>query len=89
MIIKYHVLFRACDKVQSVHNSDRPFGLNKLQTIKVSFYSVYKSLQDNNYQFTIIGDDLSEELLEFFHSFKDLNIINESHGSAAKSQKNK
>ena len=58
MSIKYHILFRACDKVESVHNARRPFGLNKLQTIKVSFYSIYKSLQANNYQFTIIGDDL-------------------------------
>lgn len=85
MNIKYHVLFRACDNVQSVHNSDRPFGLNKFQTIKVCFYSIYKSLQDTNYQFTIIGDNLSKELLEFFRSFKDLIIINDSHASAAKS----
>ena len=85
MSIKYHILFRACDKVESVHNARRPFGLNKLQTIKVSFYSIYKSLQDNNYQFTIIGDDLSNELLEFFETFKDIKITNKNHGSSAKS----
>ena len=85
MNIKYQVLFRACDKVESVHNSNRLFGLNKLETIKVSFYSIYKGLQDNNYQFTIIGDDLSKELLEFFGSFKDLKIINDNYRSAAKS----
>lgn len=85
MSIKYQVLFRACDKVESVHNALRPFGLNKLQTIKVSFYSIYKSLPYDDYKFTIIGDDLSKELLKFFNNFRDLIIINESHGSAAKS----
>ena len=85
MNIKYQVLFRACDKVQSVHNTARPFGLSKLQTIKVSFYSIYKSLENNNYQFTIIGDNLSKELLEFFSCFDNLKIFNDNHGSAAKS----
>ena len=85
MSIKYHILFRACDKVESVHNARRPFGLNKLQTIKVSFYSMYKSLQANNSQFTIIGDDLSKELLEFFETFKDITIMNKNYGSSSKS----
>jgi hypothetical protein len=85
MNIRYQVLFRACDKVESVHNSNRPFGLNKLQTIKVSFYSIYKSLQNNHYKFTIIGDDLSKELLDFFGSFKDVIIINDDYNSAANS----
>ena len=38
MNIKYHVLFRACDKIQSVHNYDRQFGLNKIQIIVKSVY---------------------------------------------------
>jgi len=85
MSLKYQVLFRACDKVQSVHNTDRPFGLNKLQTIKVSFYSIYQGLKKSNCQFTIIGDELSENLLKFFNGFNDLVILNDRYGSAAKS----
>jgi hypothetical protein len=37
MSIKYNIFFRACDKVESVHKDKRPFGLNKLETIKVSW----------------------------------------------------
>jgi len=85
MTIKYTILFRACDKVESVHNVLRPFGLNKLEIIKVSFYSLYLSLSQNNFQIVIIGDDLSKELINFFSSFKNIDIYNEKLGSAGKS----
>ena len=85
MKVKYNILFRACDKVESVHNSPRAFWLNKIQTIKVSFYSLYHSIQDNQNQITIIGDDLSTELLDFFNNFKNVIVDNEKLGSAAKS----
>ena len=85
MTIKYQILFRACDKIESVHKDKRPFGLNKLETIKVSFYSLYQSLQDFTYQFTIIGDDLSKELQDFFEQFNDVIVDNCKLGSAAKS----
>ena len=65
MTIKFHILFRACDKIESVHNAKRPFGLNKLEVIKVSFYSLYTSLKDNHFRFIVIGDDLSKELIDF------------------------
>ena len=85
MSIKYNIFFRACDKVESVHKDKRPFGLNKLETIKASFYSLYQSLQDFTYQFTIIGDDLSKELQDFFAQFDDVIVDNCKLGSAAKS----
>ena len=85
MKVKYNVLFRACDKVESVHKVQRVFGLNKLQTIKVCFYSMYQALQGEHYQFTIIGDDLSDELLEFFRAFDNVVVDNAKLGSAAKS----
>ncbi len=66
MTVKYAVLFRACDKVEFSHKSKRPFGMNKIEVIKVSFYSLYRSLKGYQCQFTIIGDDLSTELLDFF-----------------------
>jgi len=85
MTIKYVVLFRACDKVEFSHKSKRPFGMKKIEVIKVSFYSIYQSLQGNQYQFTIIGDDLSQELLDFFRGFDDVIVDNTRLGSAAKS----
>ena len=85
MSVKFNILLRACDKIESVHKVKRPFNLNKLQTIKVSFYSLYKSLQNSQYQIKIIGDDLSLELLDFFKNFNDVIVDNDKLGSAAKS----
>jgi len=85
MTIKYHILFRACDKVESVHKVARPYGLNKAEVIKVSFFSVYRAIQPENFLFTIIGDDLSDELLNFFQSFDNVVVDNENLGSASKS----
>ena len=85
MNIRYHILFRACDKIDSVHNAKRPFGLNKLEVIKVSFYSLYTSLKDNQFKFIIIGDDLSQELIDFFNRFEKVVVENSIMGSASKS----
>jgi len=85
MTLKYHILFRACDKIESVHGIKRPFNLNKVEVIKVAFYSLYQSLKGMQFKITVIGDDLSQELLEFFNSFDDIVINNEKMGSAAKS----
>ena len=85
MSIHYNILFRTCDKVESVHKARRPYGLSKIETIKISFYSLYQSLQGRQYKITIIGDDLSLEMLGFFKNFKNVIIDNENLGSAAKS----
>jgi hypothetical protein len=85
MSVKFNILLRACDKIESVHKVKRPYNLNKLQTIKVCFYSLYKSLQNSQYQIKIIGDDLSLELLDFFKNFNDVIVDNDKLGSAAKS----
>jgi len=83
--IQYNILFRACDKIESVHKAKRPFGLNKIQTIKVCFFSIYKAFQGFNYKFKIIGDDLSKDLLDFFQEFDHVVVENSIFGSAAKS----
>ena len=70
MTIKYQILFRACDMVESVHKVKRPFDLTKTQIIKVSFFSMYQALQSEKYKFRIIGDDLSQGLLDFFQLFQ-------------------
>jgi len=85
--MKYHIFFRACDKIESVHNAKRPFGLSKQEVIKVCFYSLYESVRGENSNFTIIGDNLSKNLLDYFKNFKDVEIINLKLGSAANSIK--
>ena len=85
MTIKYQILYRACDKVQSAHKGKRPLGLTKTQISKVSFYSIYQAIQGMSYKFVIVGDDLSQELLNFFGLFDDIIIDNDNLGSASKS----
>ena len=85
MTIKYQILYRACDKVESVHKGRRPLGLTKAQIIKVSFYSIYQAIQGMSYKFVIVGDDLSQELLIFFSFFDDIIVDNDKLGSASKS----
>ena len=65
MSIKYHILFRACDKVESVHKVRRPFGLNKVQTIKLCFYSMYQALQNEEFQFTINRNTFKNEQIDY------------------------
>ena len=85
MAVKYKILFRACDKIESVHNAERPFNLSKQQIIKLSFYSIYKSISGYDFNITIIGDELSKHMLNFFEDFKGVNVLNDKLGSAAKS----
>ena len=85
MNIKYNSFSRACDIVEPAHKAKIPFGLNKINIIKVSFYSLYQALHDQRHQFIIIGDNLPHELLDFFKLFKDVIVDNKIMGSTAKS----
>jgi len=67
-MLKFQVLFRACEKDRR-GSTPRPFRLNKVQTIKLCFYNLYKIMEKHNCKFTIIGDDLSQEMLDFFEQF--------------------
>ena len=77
MSVKYQILLRVCDKVESVHNASRPFDLTKLQTIKLCFFSIYKSIQNYEHKITIIGDQISDELIDFFEFFDNVFVLNE------------
>lgn len=87
MSVKYQILLRVCDKVESVHNASRPFDLTKLQTIKLCFFSIYKSIQNYEHKITIIGDQISDELIDFFEFFDNVFVLNENIGSASNSLK--
>ena len=85
MTIKYQILYRAYDKTQSAHKGKRPLGLTKTQISKVSFYSIYQAIQGMSYKFVIVGDDISQELLNFFSLFEDIIIDNDVLGSPSQS----
>ncbi len=76
----YHVIFRTCDVVHSVHNTPRPFGLDKRTLIKVCFKSLYASLAPYPHKITILGDRLSPEIQEFFKSYP-VTLLNEELGN--------
>ncbi len=82
-MLKFQVLFRASEKERR-KKAKRPFELNKIQIIKLCFYNLYKVMERHNCKFTIIGDDLSQDLLDFFSQF-DVVIDNETMNSASKS----
>jgi hypothetical protein len=65
----YHIIFRTCDVVHSLHNAPRPFGLEKRTLIKVCFASLIKTLEGFSYKIHIVGDRLSDEMLEFFNRY--------------------
>lgn len=67
---KYNVIFRACDKVNAVNKKARPFDLTKAQLIKICFLSLLETFEGFNYKLIVIGDNLSDELLQFFGNFK-------------------
>ncbi len=72
----YRIIFRSCDIVNSVHNTPRVFGLDKQTIIKACFYSLYKSMQGFEHTIDIVGDRLSNEMLEFFQKFPDVRMHN-------------
>jgi hypothetical protein len=60
------VIFRACDLVNAVNKSNRPFGFDKKSIIKICFKSLYNALQGYNYKIIVLGDNLSPEMKAFF-----------------------
>src|SRR6187402_1667128 len=79
---KYTIIFRACDSVTSVNKSPRPFQLTKAQLIKICFMSLLDSLKGFDYRIIILGDKLSNEMIDFFNSFEvDLRLG--SYGNVA------
>jgi hypothetical protein len=70
-------IIRACDKVYSMHNLPRPFGLTKIETIKLSLYSLIKSIETVEHRIIVIGDDLSPETIDFIRAFPQITLRQE------------
>jgi hypothetical protein len=71
---KINIIFRTCDAVNAVHKAPRPFDLDKKTLIKICFKSLHNALQSYNYNIVILGDNLSEEMKDFFKTF-DIKLI--------------
>jgi len=56
-----HVIYRLCDKVDSVHGLKRPFNMSKQDVIKVCFKSLVNSFGDYPWAITVIADDVRPE----------------------------
>jgi hypothetical protein len=68
---RYHVIFRACDAVMSVHGAPRPFALDKTTTAKLSFLSLYESIKKYDCTIHILGDKLTDDIQKFFKRFAE------------------
>ena len=67
--MKIHVVFRTCDRVFSLHDSSRPFGLGKPAVIRFCFSSLIKALEGFDYSVHVQGDRLSDEMIHFFKGY--------------------
>ncbi len=76
----YHIIFRTCDLVHSLHHAPRPFDLDKRNLIRICFKSLYNSVKDYPHRITILGDRLSDEMKEFFKSYP-VTLLNEELGN--------
>ena len=75
-----HVIFRACDVVNAVNANPRPFDLDKTTLVKLSFQSLWDSLQHIPHTIHVIGDKLSPDLQSFFKE-KNVNLIEGDFGN--------
>ena len=78
--IKIHIIFRTCDKVNAVHGSPRPFGLDKISLIKLCFKSLVLALKNVDHTIYVVADDISTELKNFFQSY-NIQLIEGVYGN--------
>lgn len=64
-----HVIFRACNMVTAVNKCPRPYDLYKTTLVKVCFRSLYDALQPVPHTITVLGDNLSPGLMDFFSQY--------------------
>lgn len=76
----YHIIFRACDVVNAVNNNPRPFDLDKASLIKVCFRSLYDSVQAVPHKIYVLGDKLSDSMMDFFSGY-NVELSNGSYGN--------
>jgi hypothetical protein len=80
----FAVFLRACDVVNSDHGAGRPFGLSKLETIKVCVHSLIRALEGHSYSMLVIGDGLSPAAVAFFGAYPSVQLRQEQILNAGK-----
>jgi hypothetical protein len=75
-----HIVFRACDIVQSVNKNPRPFMLDKTTLVQISFQSLLDSLHGIPHTIQVMGDKLSPILSDFFTK-RNIDIIHGDFGN--------
>jgi hypothetical protein len=65
----YRIIFRTCDKINSLHQTPRPFGLDKRELIRVCFRSLVAALEGFPHSIHVIADDLTDEMTSFFKGY--------------------
>lgn len=75
-----HVIFRACDLVNAVNKQPRPFNYSKAELIKICFKSLYAAVQCVPHTITVLGDKLSDEMINFFTAY-DVTFSNGNYGN--------
>lgn len=75
--MKFHVIYRLCDKPEAVNRLPRPFSLTKKQVIGCCFPSIIESLEilGNAWAMTIICDDITDETKDFIKEITDKKAI--------------
>ncbi|MFP9097550.1 hypothetical protein ACLI09_00725 [Flavobacterium sp. RHBU_24] len=66
---RINIIFRSCDSVTAVHHAPRPFNLDKKTLIKICFKSLHNAIQAYNCRIIVLGDNLSDEMKQFFLSY--------------------
>ena len=83
MRTKVNIIFRTCDKVNALHGTDRPYGMTKEQIVNYCFISLKRSLaysqniNDINHDVIIVGDELSQERIEWYKVYGPKVIYND------------
>jgi hypothetical protein len=80
--MKLNIIYRACDKVESVNGLKRPFGLDKKGVLKSCFSSLVKSLDGMDYSLTVVGDSLSKDSKEVILTSKAAFLDESNLGNA-------
>lgn len=77
-----NIIYRVCDQINAVHGN-RPYNLNKKEIIDVCYTSLIRSVKvySGKVNIKIVGDQLTDERINFLKKYYDVEIINGNFGN--------
>ena len=65
------IIYRTCEVINSMHGTDRPFGMNKSEIIETCFSSLINSAKNTevNCEIIIVGDRLSKQRVDYYRPY--------------------